>query len=60
MNAGKINDIQIQHYGEIKCDSEEIVSWLSFIKQQRIAGAKIIEIPISEARKLSLQGTWAT
>jgi len=56
MTRGRINEIQVQHYGEVKSDPEEMMSWLAFVKENRISGVARIRLPLSEPRKLALQG----
>jgi hypothetical protein len=60
MTRARINEIQVQHYGEAKSDPEEMMSWLAFVKQNRVSGPTRIRLPLSEPRKLALQGAWSS
>jgi len=58
MTRARMSDVQLKHYGEIKSDPEEMMSWLAFVRQSRASGVARVKLPLSEPRKLALRGAW--
>jgi hypothetical protein len=60
MTVANLGEVQLRHYGEIRADPEEMMSWLAFVKQSWVPGVSRIRLPLSEPRKLALQGGWSS
>lgn len=48
------HDAQISHYGQVRCSQTEIDKWLVSLKDQLSSDADRIEVPVSDARQMSL------
>jgi len=49
-----LRQAQVSHYGQVRCSTTELCSWLTFIHQQLTAGSERIELRVSDTRQLGL------
>lgn len=58
---GSLEDLvsaQISHYGRVRCEADELLSWMREIRSRVSAGAERIEIDASESRQMDLWRNW--
>jgi hypothetical protein len=53
-----LREIQITHYGDLKSEPEELMSWLEFLELSRASARHRLKLPISQSRRLAIQGSW--
>jgi hypothetical protein len=57
ISSDEIRKLQIEHYGELKCDPDEMISWLRFIETRSTTDSGV-KLPVSIAKSLSLRSSW--
>jgi hypothetical protein len=58
LSPEQVEAVQREHYGEIKCDPAEILSWIQFIDHSRLLRAPTVNLPVSLPKSLALQRSW--
>jgi hypothetical protein len=58
MTAGTVERIQLEHYGEVKWNPNELLSWISHIEQRRATSTERVALPVSSPKSLSMRESW--
>lgn len=59
LKKDQIEQIQSKHYGEVKCDPTEMVSWIAYVHELLQGKASRIRLPSSKKETMALGGSWS-
>ncbi len=59
LTTSQVEGIQLDHYGEIKWDSREIVSWISLVSSSAVRNGAPVRLPLSSEKTSKLREAWS-